>query len=128
MRITEVNLSEKQRIELEYTMHFDPRPFMQKRCQYVLLKAEGRSSQSIADELSTSVLTVNRWVNRYLYSGMEGIRNKPGQGAKRIMDNSDTAIVIKAIEEDRLSVMKAKERWHEATGKEECRSMFRSFL
>ncbi len=128
MRITEVNLTKKQRLELEYTMHFDSKPFMQKRCRIILLKADGRSSKSIAEELSTSELTVNRWVNRYLCSGMEGLRNKPGQGAKRIMDSSDTQIVIDAIERDRLSVMKAKERWEEATGKEACRSTFRSFL
>jgi transposase len=128
MRITEVNLTKKQRVELEYVLHFDPRPFMQKRCQYILLKAEGRSSKSIAEELSSSVLTVNRWVNRYLKSGMDGLRNKPGQGAKPIMDSSDTEKVIEAIQKDRLSVMKAKERWQEATGKEACRSTFRSFL
>ena len=128
MRITEVNLTKKQRVELEYVLHFDPRPFMQKRCQYILLKVEGRSSKSIAEELSSSVLTVNRWVNRYLKSGMDGLRNKPGQGAKPIMDSSDTEKVIEAIQKDRLSVMKAKERWQEATGKEACRSTFRSFL
>lgn len=128
MRIKQVNLTKKQRVELEYMMHFDTRPFMQKRCQYVLLKAEGRSSKSIAEELSTTVLTVNRWVNRYLESGMDGLRNKSGPGAKPIMDSSDTEEVIKAIEKDRLSVMKAKERWQAATGKEASRSTFRSFL
>ncbi len=128
MKIKEVNLTKKQRVELEYVMHFDPRPFMQKRCLYVLKKSEGRSSQSIADELQTSVLTVNRWVNRYLASGMDGLRNKPGQGAKPIMDSTDTEKVIEAIQKDRLSVMKAKERWQSATGKEASRSTFRSFL
>ncbi len=128
MRITEVNLTKKQRVEFEHTLHFDPRPFMRKRCRYILLKAKGRSSKSIAEELSTTVLTVNRWVNRYLKSGMDGLRNKPGQGAKPIMDSSDTEKVIEAIRKDRLSVMKAKERWQGATGKEACRSMFRSFL
>lgn len=54
--------------------------------------------------------------------------NKPGQGAKPIMDSSDTEKVIEAIQKDRLSVTKAKERWQEATGKEACRSTFRSFL
>ncbi len=40
---------------------------------------------------------------------------------------SDEEAVIKAIENDRLSVMKAKERWQEATGKEACRDTFRAF-
>lgn len=128
MKITEVKLTQKQRAELEYAVHFDPRVFMRKRCQYVLLKSEGRSSRSIASELTTTELTVNRWVKRYLASGLEGLHNKPGQGAKRIMDASDAEVVIEAIQKDRLSVMKAKERWQQATGKEACRSTFRSFL
>ena len=97
MRITEVNLTKKQRVVLEYASHLAPRPFMQKRCRYILLKAVARSSKSIAEELSSSVLTVNRWVNRYLESGIAGLRNKPGQGAKPIMDSSYTEKVIEAI-------------------------------
>lgn len=42
MRITEVNLTKKQRVELEYIEHFDPRPFMQKRSQIILFKAQAR--------------------------------------------------------------------------------------
>lgn len=128
MRITEVNLTKEQRVELEYAVYFDPRPFMRKRCQFILRKADGLSSKAIAEELSSSILTVDRWMNRYLKSGMEGLRNKPGQGTKPIMDSSDKEKVIEAIRKDRLSVMKAKERWQEATGKEACRSTFRSFL
>lgn len=33
-----------------------------------------------------------------------------------------------AIEKDRLNVMKAKERWQQAKGKEACRYTFRAFL
>lgn len=64
---------------------------------------------------------VNRWVKQYLEKGTDGLRNKPGQGAKPIMDSSDEEAVRKAIEQDRLSVMKAKERWQQATGKEASR-------
>lgn len=56
------------------------------------------------------------------------LRNKPYQGEKPIMDSSDTERVIEAIQKDRLSVMKAKERWQEATGKEARRSTSRSFF
>lgn len=128
MRITEVNLTKKQRVELEYIVHFGSRPFMQLRSQIVLYKADGLSSKAIAEKLSCSEHKVNRWVNRYLCNGADGLRNKPGQGCKPIMDSSDEEAVIKAIENDRLSVMKAKERWQEATGKEACRDTFRAFL
>ena len=128
MRITEVNLTKKQKVELEYIVYFDPRPFMQLRSQILLCKSEGMSSKTIAEKLSCSEHKVNRWVNRYLSNGIEGLRNKPGQGCKPIMDSSDTQAVIDAIEKDRLSVIKAKERWEQAKGKEACRDTFRAFL
>lgn len=128
MRITEVKLTKKQRVELEYIEHFDPREFMQKRSRIILDKAEGLPSKAIAEKLSCSEHKVNRWVNRYLEQGVDGLRNKPGQGAKPIMDSSDEGAVRDAIEKDRLSVMKAKERWQNATGKEACRDTYRAFL
>ena len=118
MRITEVKLTKKQRVELEYIEHFDSRPFMQKRSRIILDKADGMPSKKIAERLSCSEHKVNRWVRRYLEQGIDGLRNKPGQGAKPIMDSSDEEAVRHAIEKDRLSVMKAKERWQQATGKE----------
>lgn len=39
--MTDVNLTKKQRVELEYIEHFDSRPFMQFRAQIVLLKSDG---------------------------------------------------------------------------------------
>ena len=128
MRITEVKLTKRQRVELEHMEHFDSRPFMQKRSRIILLKARGLSSKEIAERLSCSEPKVNRWVNRYLAEGADGLRNKPGQGAKTIMDSSDEEAVRAAIEKDRLSVMKAKERWQQVTGKEACRDTYRAFL
>jgi len=128
MRITEVKLTKKQRVELEYIEHFDPRPFMQKRSRIILDKADGMPSKNIAERQSCSEHKVNRWVRRYLEHGVDGLRNKPGQGAKSIMDSSDEEAVRLAIEKDRLSVMKAKERWQQATGKEACRDTYRAFL
>ena len=84
-------------------------------------------SKKIAERLSCSEHKVNRWVRRYLEQGIDGLRNKPGQGAKPIMDSSDEEAVRHAIEKDRLSVMKAKERWQQATGKEACRDTYRAF-
>ena len=128
MRITEVKLTKKQRVELEYIEHFDPREFMQKRSRIVLYKADGLSSKEIAQKLSCSEPKVNRLVKRYLEQGVDGLRNKPGQGAKLIMDSSDEEAVRLATEKYRLSVMKAKERWQQATGKEACRDTYRAFL
>ena len=94
---------------------------------YNIDKADGMPSKKIAERLSCSEHKVNRWVRRYLEQGIDGLRNKPGQGAKPIMDSSDEEAVRHAIEKDRLSVMKAKERWQQATGKEACRDTYRAF-
>ena len=128
MRIIEVKLTKKRRVELEYIEHFDPREFMQKRSRIILYKADGLPSKEIAEKLSCSEPKVNRWVKRYIEDGVDGLRNKPGQGAKRIMDLSDEEAVRVTIEKDRFSVMKAKERWQQSTGKEACRDTFRAFL
>ena len=97
MRITELKLTKKQRVELEYIEHFDPRSFMQKRNRVVLYKADGLSSKEIAEKLSYSEHKVNRWVRRCLDQGVDGLRNRPGQGAKPIMDTSDEEAVRQAI-------------------------------
>ena len=128
MRITEVELTKKQRVELVYIEHFDPGEFMQKRSRIILYKANGLSSKEIAVKPSCSEPKVNRWVRRYLEPGVDGLRNKPGQEARRIMDSSDEEAVRLAIEKGRLSVMKVKERWRQATGKEACRDTYRAFL
>ena len=79
-----------------------------------IVQSPGTPSKEIAERLSCSEPKVNRWVKRYLAQGVDGLWNKPGQGAKPIMDSSDEEAVRLAIEKDRFSVMKAKERWQQA--------------
>ena len=127
MRITEVKLSKKQRVELEYIEHFDSSPFMQKRSSIILDKADDLPSKKIAERLSYSEHKVNRWSRRYLEQGIDGLQNKPGQGSSPIMSPTDEEAVRHTTEKNRLSVMKAKERWQQATGKEACRDTYRAF-
>ncbi len=46
-------------------------PAMQLRARILLLKAQGRSTQYIADELHTNRNTVDKWVNRYRNRGKD---------------------------------------------------------
>ncbi|MDE5880674.1 MAG: IS630 family transposase [Muribaculaceae bacterium] len=55
---------------------------MQKRSRIILLKIRWLSSKEIVVRLSCSEPKINRWVNCYLTEGVDGLRNKPGQGAK----------------------------------------------
>lgn len=100
MRITEVNLTKKQQVELEYIEHFDARPSMQKRSRIILYKTEGKPSKEIAELMLCTEPKVKRRVRRYLEYGVDELRNKPGQGAKIIMDSSDKEVVRLTIEKD----------------------------
>lgn len=118
----------RQHVELEHIEHFDTKPFMQKRSSIILRKADGLSLKKVAETLSCSEPMVNRWVKRSLEKGVGGLRNKPGQGAKPIMDSSEEEAEREAIKRGSLSVMKAKEGWQQPTGKEACRNTYRAFL
>lgn len=97
MKITKVPLTKKQRVELESALRFDPRPFMQTRCQIILLKSRSISSKAVAEKLSITEQKVNRWVRRYQALGIAGLRNKPGQGAKPAVKSSDVPSVSAGI-------------------------------
>ncbi len=63
------------------------------RCRMILLKAEGHRSIDIAEVLSTNLMSVNNWVNRYLQEGLKGLQTKPGRGRKPILQEEHAAIV-----------------------------------
>ena len=101
MRITEVKLTKKQRVELEYIEHFDSRPFMQKRSRIILdksrwhaLKEDSGKAVVLGTQGQPLGQTVSR--TRYRWSAKQtGTRSQP------IMDSSDEEAVRHAIEKDR---------------------------
>ena len=113
-----LELSEVDRLKLEKGYHNGPTHSFRIRCKSILLKSEGKSAPKIAEMLEVTVPTVYAWIKRYEENGIKGLKTRPGQGRKPIMDCSDEEAVRKAIEEDRQSVSKAREAWQNATGKE----------
>lgn len=61
--------------------------------------------------------------------GLEGLENRPGQGAKPIISKEgDEETIRKAIEDDRQSVKAAKAAWEASSGKTYSEETFRRFL
>lgn len=98
------------------------------RCKAVLLKAQGLSAPKVGKQLEMHAVSVNNWVKRFEAEGISGLKTRPGRGRKPIIGTQDEAIIRKAIEQDRSSVLAAKAQWEAATGKTACEETLRRFL
>lgn len=127
-KITKIELSESERIKLNFGYKEGSSHCFRMRCKAVLLKSEGLSSEAIGKIVEMTQISVNNWVKRYLLEGISGLETRKGRGRKPIMDCSDEEAVRKAIENDRQSVNKAREAWQNAVGKEASESTFKRFL
>ena len=127
-KITKIELSESDRIKLNFGFKEGSSHCFRMRCKAVLLKSEGLSSEAIGKIVEMTQISVNNWVKRYLLEGISGLETRKGRGRKPIMDCSDEEAVRKAIENDRQSVNKAREAWQNAVGKEASESTFKRFL
>ena len=108
-KITKIELSESERIKLNFGYKEGSSHCFRMRCKAVLLKSEGLSSEAIGKIVEMTQISVNNWVKRYLLEGISGLETRKGRGRKPIMDCSDEEAVRKAIENDRQSVNKARE-------------------
>ena len=127
-KITKIELSESERIKLNFGYKEGSSHCFRMRCKAVLLKSEGLSSEAIGKIVEMTQISVNNWVKRYLLEGISGLETRKGRGRKPIMDCFDEEAVRKAIENDRQSVNKAREAWQNAVGKEASESTFKRFL
>ena len=127
-KITKIELSESERIKLNFGYKEGSSHCFRMRCKAVLLKSEGLSSEAIGKIVEMTHISVNNWVKRYLLEGISGLETRKGRGRKPIMDCSDEEAVRKAIENDRQSVNKARDAWQNAVGKEASESTFKRYL
>ena len=127
-KISKIELSESERIKLNFGFKEGTSHCFRMRCKAVLLKSEGLSSKAIGQIVEMTQISVNKWVKRYLLEGISGLETRTGRGRKPIMDCSDVEAVRKAIENDRQSVNKARVAWQNASGKEASESTFKRFL
>ena len=126
---TKINITEEQRNSLENGYRNGASHSFRMRCLMVLGKADGLSNAAAGERAGQTYQRVMHWVNRFLNEGIEGLRNKPGTGRKRIISTKeDKEAVREAIRQHRQSVSKAREAWMEATGKQIKDGAFRNFL
>lgn len=61
---------------------------LRQRCHIVLLKQQGHSSKHITSlkDYPKHQSTINNWVTRYEKLGINGLKNKHGQGRKSILN------------------------------------------
>ena len=80
-RIQVPSLTEKQLIELEELYQKTKIPRYRTRAQMVLLSAEkGHKAEDIAQIVRESIITVHRWLKRYIAEGIEGLMDSPRPG------------------------------------------------
>ncbi len=104
-----IQLTEAARKELETGYKYSKSRTFSKRCHYVLLKSQGRTSEEIAEIFGMTIQPVNRWCNRYLATGIEGLKTKPGQGRKPILDkDKDLSLIKERVQQERQKLKNAK--------------------
>lgn len=70
------------------------------RARIILLCAEGGSNQDVADELGVNRVTVGKWRQRFVDSGLDGLVDAPRPGVERqITDEDVERVIAKTLEE-----------------------------
>jgi hypothetical protein len=83
--VLRVELTSKQREELEHIRDHDVLPYMRERAFAILMIADGASGRDTAlHRLHKPYLqdTIYKWVKRYRQEGIDGLIIKPGRGHK----------------------------------------------
>ena len=128
-RINTPILTESSRTELETLFKNNSNHSFRKRCQTILLKADGRHSKDVGSIVGMSHVSVNSWLKRYKIDGVLGLKIKSGRGRKPIIDRLiDESAILEAAKKHRQRLQTAKAEWEESAGKEVSRETFRRFL
>ena len=128
-RVNTPILTEESQIELETLFKKSNSHSFRKRCQTILLKADGRHSKDVGLIVGMSHVSVNSWLKRYKTDGISGLLIKSGRGRKPIIDKDTDEIGVLAIaRKHRQRLQTAKAEWEENSGKSVSRATFRRFL
>lgn len=124
-----IDLTGEERAALEKGYKSSKSAAYSRRCHMVLLKSQGKTSEEIALIVSTTIQPVNRWCNRYLELGIEGLQTKGGQGRKTILNVKDDKEKVKlAIKKERQKLSQVKLELEAALDKKFSLSTLKRFL
>ena len=118
-KIKTVILSDSERAVLEKGARDGKTFAYRKRCHMILLKAEGRTSKQVIQEVGGCEVVVNNWLKRYKQHGIEGLVMRSGRGRRSILQaDSDLETVRQSVQAHRQKVSLAKAELEQTLGKE----------
>ncbi len=124
-----IKLSEAAKLKLELGYKNSASTQFSRRCFILLLKSKGLKSADIAELLGITDQSVNNWVKRYEVLGLEGLKTKPGQGRKAILNKEEDEKHVRAIiEKERQRLKLVKEELEKSCDKEFSLSTLKRFL
>ena len=128
-KIRTIDLSSAEREGLEQGYRTGNSHAFRQRCQLVLLKSQGHTSEQVGGLLQMNPVTVNNWLTRYQAEGMAGLQTKPGRGRKPVFESArDLEQVRKAVVEERQRLSQAKLLLEQQMGKEFSLKTLQRFL
>ena len=117
-KVKTVALSDSERAVLEKGARDGKSFAYRKRCSMILLKADGRTSKEVAQEVGGCEVVVNNWLKRYKEHGIEGLVMRAGRGRPRILQTeSDLETVRLCVQKHRQKVSLAKAEREQTLGK-----------
>ncbi len=128
-RVNTPLLSESAKSALEQGARTGKTPCFRTRCEVILLKAIGLTSEEVAKFTAMTYVSVNAWTKRYKEGGIEGLKTKAGRGRKAVLDVVvDKESVLQAIKPNRQRIETAKAEWEQEATKSVSLSTFKAFL
>ena len=128
-RVNTPLLSEAAKSALEQGARTGKTACFRTRCEVILLKAMGFTSEEVGKFTAMTDVSVNAWTNRYKEEGIDGLKTKPGRGRKAVLNvEADKEIVLQAIKANRQRTQTAKAAGEQETNKSVSLSTFKAFL
>lgn len=128
-RINTPLLSEEDKLALSEGYATGSSHAFRKRCQLILLKAQGRDSVDVASIVNMCEASVNSWVKRFNKEGITGLVTKEGRGRKPLLvKEKDSIAVLSAIKKHRQRIQTAKAEFEDNGGKVVSTKTFKRFL
>ncbi len=84
-KIKVIELGAAERAALEQGYQQGPSHAFRRRCQMILLKSQGPTSQEVAQMMGVCEMAVNNWIHRYEVQGLAGLHTRPGRGRQAIL-------------------------------------------
>jgi transposase len=128
-RVNTPQLSGDEKLALEEGLKHGTTHTFRMRCQVILLKSTGRSSDEVGEITNMTYVSVNSWVKRYKASGIAGLQTRSGRGPKRKLNKeTDGAAILSSVKAHRQRIQTAKSEWEQQSEKSVSLNTFKTFL